>query len=43
MVTGTGVGLEAFLDCFFGVAKAIGLPRGDGAWASLSNREKGEQ
>ena len=36
MVTGAGVGLGAFLDCFFGVAKAVGLARGVGAWASVN-------
>ena len=35
MVTGAGVGMEAFLDCFFDVADAVGLARGVGAWASV--------
>jgi hypothetical protein len=36
MVTGAGVGLGAFLDRFFGVAEAVGLARGVGAWASVN-------
>jgi hypothetical protein len=34
MVTGAGVGRGAFSVCFFGVAEAVGLARGVGAWAS---------
>lgn len=36
MVTGTGVALGAFLDCFF-AAEAAGLPRGEGACASVND------
>ena len=35
MVTGAGVGRGAFSVCFFGVAEAVGFPRGVGAWASV--------
>jgi hypothetical protein len=36
MVTGAGVGLRAFLDCFFGAAEAVGLARGAGVCASVN-------
>jgi hypothetical protein len=43
MVTGAGVELGAFLDCFFGVAEAVGLARGVGAWASVDDSAASER